>query len=116
MKKLLIVAVLLISGFFYWQNNLRTNQIEALYDKPYIVVYGRDSCGWSQEYLRDLKSEGLKVIYKNIDQKGINGELHPRMEKAGLDTRRYNLPVIDVSGQMFIRPELDIVLNTYRNN
>ena len=59
MKKLLIVAVLLISGFFYWQNNLRTNQIEALYDKPYIVVYGRDSCGWSQEYLRDLKSEGF---------------------------------------------------------
>jgi hypothetical protein len=116
MKKLLIVVVILISGFVYWQNNFHNNQIEALYDTPYIVVYGRDSCGWSQKYLRDLKNERLKFIYKNGDNKGVNFELHPRMEKAGLDTRRYNLPVIDVSGQIFIRPEFGKVLKTYGNN
>jgi hypothetical protein len=66
MKKLLIVVVILISGFVYWQNNFHNNQIEALYDTPYIVVYGRDSCGWSQKYLSDLKNERLKFIYKKM--------------------------------------------------
>lgn len=118
MKKILIVVVLLIAGYFLWQkmsHNNADNTIEALYDKPYVVVYGRDSCGWTQKYLGDLKNEGIEVIYKSVDSKEVCDELHPRMENAGLDTGIYNLPVIDVNAQMFIRPELNKVLQAYKH-
>jgi hypothetical protein len=116
MKNLIIVVVLLIAGYFTWQKIFHNNQLEALYDEPYVAVYGRDSCGWTQKYLRDLESEGIEFIYERVDSQEVCDELHPRMEKAGLDTRRYNLPVIDVNGQMFIRPEVNQVLAAYEKN
>jgi hypothetical protein len=115
MKKMLVVVVLLVAGYFVWQKMSRNNTMEALYKKPYVVVYGRNSCGWTNKYLRDLKNEGIEVIYKSVDDEEVCDELHPRMENAGLDTKRYNLPVIDVNAQMFIRPKLDIVLQAYKN-
>lgn len=113
MKKILFVIVLFMTSYFFWQKIFQDNRIEALYNQPYVVVYGRDSCGWTQKYLKDLKTEGIKVIYKNVDSKEVSEELHPRMEKAGLDTRGYGLPVIDVNASMFIQPELNIVLKAY---
>lgn len=113
MKKILIVIVLLIASYFFWQKAFHDNRIDALYNQPYVVVYGRDGCGWTQKYLKDLNIEGIKVIYKNVDGKKVSEELHPRMEKAGLDTRRFSLPVIDVNAVMLIRPDLKIILEAY---
>jgi hypothetical protein len=89
--------------------------IETLYDKPYVVVYGRDSCGWTQKYLSDLRNEGIEAIYKSVDNEEVCDELEPRMEKAGLDTTSYYLPVIDANGQIFIRPALNKVLEAYKH-
>lgn len=113
MKKILFIVVLLMASYFFWQKIFHDNRIEALYNQPYVVVYGRDSCGWTQKYLKDLQNKGIKVVFKNVDSKKVSDELHPRMEKAGLDTRRYILPVIDVNASMFIQPELNIVLEEY---
>jgi len=66
MKKILILVVLLIAGYFLWQKVSHDNKdkiIETSYEKPYVVVYGRDSCGWTQKYLSDLRNEGIEVIY-----------------------------------------------------
>ncbi len=86
-----------------------------IHDKPYVVVYGRDRCGWTKKYLRDLENEGIEVRYEIVDSKEVCNVLHPRMEKAGLKTTRYYLPVI-VNAQIFIRPELNTVLEAYRNH
>jgi hypothetical protein len=118
MKKILILVVLLIAGYFLWQKmsqNTKDGTLEPLYDKPYVVVYGRDECGLTQQCLRDLEIAGIKVIYKIVDNREVADEYHPRMEKAGLDTRNYGLPVVEVNGQIFIRPELDKILETYKN-
>lgn len=113
MKKILFVVVLLMASYFFWQQIFHDIRIEPLYNQPYVVVYGRDSCGWTQKYLKDLKNKGIKVVFKNVDSKGVSEELHPRMEKAGLDSRGYSLPVIDVNASMFIQPELNVVLEEY---
>ena len=118
MKKILILVVLLIAGYFLWQKVFHDNTdkiIETSYEKPYVVVYGRDVCGWTQKYLSDLRNEGIEVIYKIVDNEGVSEELHLRMEKAGLDTTSYYLPVIDVNAKIFIRPELDKVLEAYKD-
>jgi hypothetical protein len=109
-----VILVLAAQQMAVFHNN--TNKIiETSYDKPYVVVYGRDSCGWTQKYFSDLRNEGIEAIYKSVDNEEVCDELEPRMEKAGLDTRSYYLPVIDANGQIFIRPELNKVLEAYKN-
>ena len=41
--------------------------------------------------------------------------LHSRMQASGISTARYDLPVIDVNGQLMVRPELDVVLGRYKD-
>ena len=118
MKKILILVVLVIAGYFLWQKFFHDNTDKIIltsYEKPYVVVYGRDACGWTQKYLSDLRIEGIDAIYKIVDDDEVSDELHARMEKAGLNTTSYYLPVIDVNGQIFIRPELNKVLEAYKN-
>ncbi|MCP4553644.1 MAG: hypothetical protein GY834_16740 [Bacteroidetes bacterium] len=114
MKNLFTVIIVILVCYFGWQKIFhKSNQTEGLYEDPYVIVYGRDSCGWTQQYLKDLKNEGIELIYESVDNEGVGDELHSRMREAGIDTRRYNLPVIDVNGQIFVRPKLDIVLEVY---
>ena len=89
--------------------------LEPLYDKPYVIVYGRDTCGWTTKYFNDLRDRGLDVFYENVDHPGVGDELHPRMKKAGLDTWRYYLPVIDVNAKMYIRPDYETIFTEYEN-
>jgi hypothetical protein len=116
MKNILIIAILVIASYFAWQKMFRGEPIEALYEEPYIVVYGRDSCGWTQKFLKDLEARGIEFSFESVDSRAVCDELHPRMKAAGLDTRRYNLPVIDVNAHMFIRPEVDDVLAVFENS
>ncbi len=115
MKKLLFLVLVAVTVYIGWQKMPADNRNEPLYEEPYIIVYGRDSCGWTQKYLKDLENEGVLLFYESVDDEVVRGELHPRMQNAGLDIRRYNLPVIDVNGQIFIRPELSTVLAAYEN-
>ena len=113
MKNLLIVAILIVASFFAWHKMSGGGPIEALYDEPYIIVYGRGNCGWTQNFIRELDARGVEYVFESVDSRQVCDELHPRMQEAGLNTKRYNLPVIDVNAHMFIRPELGDVLEVY---
>ena len=80
---------------------------------PYISVYGRDSCGFTKRMLADLDSAGIEYHYFSVDDKNISDDLHARMEASGISTRRYNLPVVDVSGDISVRPKSKEVLKEY---
>jgi glutaredoxin len=115
MKKFLIAALIILVAYHAWQTfSNRPSRLESLYKEPYVVVYGRDSCSFTQNLLKELRDRDIKYIYENVDDEGVEDKLHPRMEKAGLDTKKYLLPVIEVNGEMFIRPKLEIVLVLYR--
>jgi hypothetical protein len=115
MKKVIILIVIIICGYYFWNNYMaQSSKLEPLYDRSYIVVYGRDSCGWTQKYRKELGDMNIFYIYKSVDDKNVADELHQRMEKAGLDTSYYNLPVIDVNANILIRPEMKKVLDAYK--
>jgi hypothetical protein len=115
MKKLIILIVIIIGGYYFWNNYMdHSSKLEPLYDRSYIVVYGRDSCGWTQKYRKELGDMHIFYIYKSVDDKNSADELHQKMAKAGLDTSYYNLPVIDVNANIFIRPEMGKVLASYK--
>lgn len=88
-------------------------KVEPLYDPPYIVVYGKTTCGWTQKCLRELKAKNIDVIFENIDKPDVQGEIFPRIDAAGLDRRRLSIPIIDVNGHILIGYEPEKILNLY---
>jgi hypothetical protein len=87
---------------------------EPLHESSYVVVYGRDTCGVTSRMLADLNRSGIPYEYKRVDEPQVADELHPRMEAAGLDVRRYGLPVVDVNAEMIIRPDPNTVAQKYQ--
>ncbi|MEH6447825.1 MAG: glutaredoxin domain-containing protein [Oleispira sp.] len=99
-------------GYYFWDNK-GVDIIEPLYAQPYVVVYGRDSCGITKKTKKYLDRKGISYQYENVDDNDVANLLHSRMRAAGLATRRYNLPVIDVNGEMAVRPKNDWIANTF---
>jgi hypothetical protein len=117
MKKLLILAVLVAAGYQGWnQYSVAVNKPEPLYDEPYVVVYGRNSCGFTQQTLKELRQSGIPHKYEIVDDKAVADLLHGRMRKSGIDTRRYNLPVVDVNNHITIRPGTNSIIETYQES
>lgn len=118
MKKIFFLLVICAAAYFAWQKlspGTSEGGLEPLYEMPYVVVYGRDRCGLTQKCQKSLREEDLSFVYENIDKKEVADELHARMQEAGLDTRSYGLPVVDVNGRIFIRPTLEKILDAYDN-
>lgn len=116
MKILIVVALIALCGYVGWSRfgtPLR-GEPEALRESPYVIVYGRDRCGITQAMRSDLQRSGVPFEYKSVDDPGVGDELHPRMEAAGLNTSRYGLPVVDVNGEMIIRPKPRAIAEKYR--
>lgn len=117
MKKILILLVLVGTGYQAWVKlSPAYTKADPLYDKPYVVVYGRNSCGHTQKTIKELKKAGIPFEYQIVDDKSVADLLHARMESSGIDTRRYNLPVIDVSNDYSIRPTTATILDAYDNS
>ena len=114
MKKIFVVLFILIASYQGWSKYSHVfNKPEPLYDDSYVVVYGRNSCGFTQQTIKDLKRAGIPFEYQNVDDKLVADLLHSRMKKSGIDTGRYNLPVVDVSNNITIRPKTNAIINTY---
>lgn len=104
MNKLILIAALAVGMYQllqWYQSSRPMPEMSA----PYVVVYGRDSCGYTSKLRRYLTERGVPFHYRVVDEKPVADDLHARMNRAGISTRRYNLPVVDVSGVLSIRPE-----------
>ncbi len=104
MKKLLLLLVLglgLWQGWGWWQRS----QVPPLQETPYLVVYGRDRCGYTQQTLQALTQAGIPHQYRQVDNAAVADVLHQRMRSHGLKTSRYLLPVVDLNNEFSIRPD-----------
>jgi glutaredoxin len=117
LKKVLILLILVGAGYQGWVKlSPAYTKADPLYDKPYVVVYGRNSCGHTQNTLKELKKAGVPFEYQIVDDKSVADLLHARMESSGIDTGRYNLPVVDVSNDFSIRPATASIIEAYDNS
>jgi len=113
MKNLILICALAYAGYFAYQK-YDAYHVERNSD-PYIAVYGRDSCGYTSNLRTYLDSVGANYEYYSIDDKASADRLHAKMKNAGISTRRYNLPVVDVSGEISVRPDPREVVSKYRS-
>src|SRR5687768_4495510 len=101
MKNLILWALIIAIGYKGWMH-LQAESVEPLYDHPYVVVYGRDSCGFTQKTIQELRRAGIKFEYMRVDDKAVADVLHSRMKSMGLKTSYYLLPVVDVNNSLSI--------------
>jgi hypothetical protein len=108
------ILILLAYGVVQWAGGQEAPALEPLYDVPYVVVYGRKSCGLTTGMLEGLEAREVPYIFKSIDDRAVQEEVYPRMKAAGLNTRRFMLPVVDVSGRMLLDARAPAVAERYR--
>lgn len=115
MKKIAILLVLAVAGYFayqQWQGS-KNPPLDALYELPYIVVYGTRQCGWTQRCLKELKQDGIDVIFENIDKPEVKEEIYPRLDAAGFSRYHFSIPVVDVNGHIVIGYQREKILAFY---
>ncbi|TVZ37850.1 glutaredoxin [Alteromonadaceae bacterium 2753L.S.0a.02] len=111
MKNIILFLMVVYGAYQVWQKYKPLP--EPLFNTPYVAVYGRDSCGWTQKMIKELKRENIPYQYFIIDREGVAAVLHERMKASGISTRRYNLPVVDTNGTIEIRPNIEQVTAKY---
>lgn len=114
MKKLLLMIFFAVAVYHGWQKWGGENTLSYTPGSPYVIVYGRNSCGWTSRMREQLTSAGIAFDYRIVDDRRVADDLHAKMESLGIDTRHYNLPVMEVNGRMFVRPDLETVVRVYR--
>ena len=106
MKNIFFLLFIAAGGYAAW-NHFHTPKLEPLYDKPYVTVYGREGCGFTEETVNRLRRARIEFEYLTVDDQATANELHARMKLAGLDTSYYLLPVVDVNNSISVRPGND---------
>jgi hypothetical protein len=115
-KNILILLIIIGAGYQGWKTMSHSSaNSEPLHEEPYVVVYGRNSCGITQQTMNDLKAAGIPFEYQIVDDKSVASLLHSRMQQSGIDTRRYNLPVVDVSNRLSVRPEASSIIEAFND-
>lgn len=107
MRHLLLLLALGVGGYQTWQRlSQPTREVNApLNAEPYLAVYGRDACGYTQTTLRELRQAGIRHEFYSVDDPATAGLLHRRLQNAGLEVRRYSLPVVDLNNAIRVRPD-----------
>ncbi len=112
-NRLLAVVFIGLGGYVAWgKYRLRVFPLEPIYQKPYVIVYGRDNCGFTQAMRRDLDSRGFPYVYKVIDEKHAHDEIVGRIRQSGLSDQ-FDLPAVDVNAEILLHPSSDDVARKY---
>lgn len=106
MRNLILLLALCGGGYKAWEHFSRESNA-PLHAEPYLAVYGRDACGYTQATLRDLRQAGIRYQYHSVDEPAVADLLHRRMQNAGLEVRRYLLPVVDLNNRITVHPDND---------
>jgi len=107
MRNLILLLALCGGGYQAWQHFSRVplESNAPLHAEPYLAVYGRDRCGYTQATLRQLQQAGIRYQYYSVDEPAVADLLHRRMQNAGLEVRRYILPVVDLNNSLTVHPD-----------
>lgn len=114
MSRTIFIQVLAVIVIFVNSLNVAHSEIlKPLYDLPYLVVYGRDTCPYTSKMRKELNSAGIKYHYKVIDEPKVKQLIHKRMQLSGFSTKEFTLPVVDVNNEILVHPIPTEVLDLY---
>ncbi len=72
-----------------------------------IIVYGNDKCGYCKETIKWLEHQNIPFIYRDVETYETNQEeMFSKLKKGGF-TSAALFPVLDVNGQILMKPKFD---------
>ncbi len=84
--------------------------------KGAVLVYGRDNCTYTQRTLASLRAKDIPVMYINIDYADASRTFHEKFDGTSLaGDRGYALPVVELDGNVSMRPNPDTVASQFRS-
>ncbi|CAA0123874.1 Uncharacterised protein [BD1-7 clade bacterium] len=116
-KRIALLAVISIGLYQTWHQygHLLNNNAPLTAEESYVNVYGRDTCAHTRKTLEQLSDAGVKHRYFVVDEEPVADRLHTVMKASGIATHRYDLPVVDVSGELMVRPQHTEILSRYQS-
>ena len=124
MAKLLAFAFLLACIYAGWQQlgspaqpSTRTfvaGNYSSGASGPVVTVYGRESCGYTQKMLNALKSQKVPFNFLIVDEEPHKTYVDKGMKSLNLPPGSYNLPMVDVKGELFVSAPPETILAAYR--
>ena len=73
-----------------------------------VIVYGRDSCGFTVMTKSELDNEEIPYVYKDIDVNENSIEMWKKVRAASwYQGGGVGLPVVDVKGTVMERPSIE---------
>jgi glutaredoxin len=99
-------AAILIGSFFGAYVAMNSQRIFPAAQT--VVIYGRDTCGFTSAMRERLTDEHIPFIYANIDNSFVNEEMWHHLKKnaaAGQPLHTAHLPVVLINHQVLERPE-----------
>jgi glutaredoxin len=98
--------------FVIYKGSLIRNSQQFLNASNIVLVYGRESCGWTQQMLEELNQLGIPYQYRDVDNEAMSDEMWTALRFAGQDTSSsVGLPVISINKQVMIRPDVTEVMS-----
>lgn len=113
---LVSILVALGAGHHAWKRikaHLEASMMDAAIvesSRNSVLVYGRDGCGYTRQMLASLQGRNIPVTYVDLDLPHASSAFHERFDGTGLaGPRGYALPVVEVDGEVSMRPTPDVV-------
>lgn len=118
LKNVLLVAALGALAYTAWELiDYRGGSTVSQHQE--IIVYTADSCGLRcSDMVEAIRREGEHPYVLNLDRdEDAQEELGEKLDAIGFDTKVYQLPVVDVYGEVFPDgPSIKKVLSAVRSN
>ena len=95
--------------------NSGPKRLEALYEMPYIIVYGRVTCGRCVSFKNRLDKKGIDYISEKIDDSEVRKVLFERMKASGHTSNSFGLPVVDVNGLIYTNPDFEKIMDKFNS-
>lgn len=112
--KFIVLVIVLLAAYQYIDRTTSVaipSGVDISDTNNFVAVYGRDSCSITQQVRSYLQKNGIEYSYLSVDDQEVANELHQQMKEQGLSTRHYNLPVVNFSGDLSVRPSKETILD-----
>jgi len=77
---------------------------------PRVIVYGRDSCGYTRSTVVALDVASVPFRYLRTTDPEVRRTLFAKMDAAGIPDGPFKLPVVEIDGTLSMRPAVDDML------
>ena len=86
---------------------------EANYTKPYIHVFGRNSCSYTTALLNNLDQANIPYQYFNFDKADVLDYVFRLRDSAGFKGDYTDIPVVDFNRKIIIRPNAEMLISSF---